>query len=1285
MLPRIVPTGNGQKRRLASLLIGLTIGAGSLLSGGLARAQAPVNLIKFAFDDAGPGNATPSDTSLGGVSFNLLMVNGANVISNYHGAAGSGVSGALNGNRALDFSSQTNQPGGSNPGAGTANGTGPVASITNSASLGFGTVTSFVATVWIKQNAMMALSGGAANLGPRIFVLNAGAPVDSGGSANSIGLKFQLANQLYFQLGADTVTVGPVFSGNVPTNKWLFLAIVYDGATAKFYSGSDTAVSQLMGTAASAGRVVNFGASASLAIGNRGGTQSRIRSFNGWIDDFRFYTNAGDASFVESVRQEAMGGAPIVTGFYPDGLMLQQGTNTLSFTANSPSGAWGPSVAITNVQVVLNGVEVSSQLVTSGPATNLSVSYSGLKLNRVTNTALVTVQDAKGLIGTAAVNFDTFSPTNFTWEAEEFDYTPDGVLGGQYFDNPVYSSSATANSYFGFDSVEGIDTHKGIGNPAMNATDYRSGAADASRTQTAQAAGELQRQKILDAITAGDANVVDHIVGNWASADWENYTKTFPAGNYNIYGRLSAGAGAATIRLDKVTSGQGTSTQTTSRLGTFTLSGSSDTTYQWTPLRDSFGNLAAVNLGGVNTVRMTTGGGANANFYMLVPANTNLPSITGVYPDGLVLFESTNKFVFTASSATTTISTNSIQLTLNGTNVSSSLVFSGSPTSWNVSYTGLLPSQSYTAIISVTDANGNTAGSTINIDTYNPLLVWEAEDFDFNGGSFIDNPVPTTSPATNSYYGQTGAEGIDEHAVAPYTGGSPNNYRPSDHIATTLITDAARQEFLSASAPDYNVGFLGNNSWQNYTRTFPAGTFNLYVRAARGDAGTVNITLDQITSGWGGANQLTRRVGNFALPGGGGWSAYKYVPLIDRFGNYANVVLGGTNTFRTTELLAVNVNFYMMVAARTDLARIDNVYPDGSQLRQATNTLSFIASSPTYGINTTNIHVTLNGLNISASLAFSGSASSWNVSYAGLLPSTNYTAVISVTDLHGTVATTTVTFDTFSPTNFTWEAEDFDFENGQFIDNPVPTSTDAPNSYFNKMSVPTVDEDYIAYSGNHLYRPSDLIATEVTSDNVQQRYIGAQQLNQDPTIVDYDIYNWTNSSWINYTRTYPSGNFRVYARLAGGNGAFNLQLAQVTSGWGTATQTTLDLGTFKGTGTSWTTWQWVPLVNTNTGQAVVLSLGGTNTFRMTADGNENVNFYTLVPVASPVSLTAARNGSNILVSFPTQTGFSYTVSYKNRLTDANWTILSTVSGDGTVKSVSDGLGQTSRFYLLSIQ
>jgi len=257
------------------------------------------------------------------------------------------------------------------------------------------------------------------------------------------------------------------------------------------------------------------------------------------------------------------------------------------------------------------------------------------------------------------------------------------------------------------------------------------------------------------------------------------------------------------------------------------------------------------------------------------------------------------------------------------------------------------------------------------------------------------------------------------------------------------------------------------------------------------------------------------------------------------------------DAFRTTESLAVNVNFYMLTPARTDLPRIDNVYPEGFILQESTNTLSFIASSPTYGINNTNIQVVLNGVNISSNLVFSGSTASWNVSYSGLLPNTAYTAVITVTDTHGQTATTTVRFDTFGASNFTWEAEDFDFDpslspvpsgtGNRYLDNPAPTTTTAAaNSYYGQVSDLGIDVAAIfgnQHPGTYIWRPSDYVVSEVGTDTARLRYLNAQQANVDPTIIDYDVAFWTNGAFINWTRTFPAGNFYVYGRLAGGNGA----------------------------------------------------------------------------------------------------------------------------------------------------
>jgi hypothetical protein len=291
-----------------------------------------------------------------------------------------------------------------------------------------------------------------------------------------------------------------------------------------------------------------------------------------------------------------------------------------------------------------------------------------------------------------------------------------------------------------------------------------------------------------------------------------------------------------------------------------------------------------------------------------------------------------------------------------------------------------------------------------------------------------------------------------------------------------------------------------------------------------------------------------------------------------------------------------------------------------------------------------------------------------------------------------------VNFTTFNPNNFTWEAEDYDFDPGsspvnpdpngkRYIDNPAPTSSAAANSYFGQTSALGIDVGTIfgdTHPGTYVYRSGDWISTEVTSDASRQKYLDAQQAALDPTIADYDI-NWLTNTFINYTRTFPSGSFYLYGRLSAGNGAFNLQCGQVTGGWGTTTPTAQYLGTFTGTGASFATWQWVPLVNTNTGLPVVLSLGGTNTFQMTGDFNENANFFMLVPVPQRVSLAASLSQGNILLSFPTQQGVNYQVEYKNALPGANWTPLTSLTGDGTTQVVRDPNNQGTRFYRLNIQ
>ena len=295
----------------------------------------PILQLEIPFNDL-PGTTTTSSTTNGAAaSVTLHMVNSSGNPADYHGAANSGAGNPVTGNRALDFSSNgANQPG--NP--------GPLVSVTN-VNFNFGSVTNFIASLWFKQNAMMN-----GNIGPRLFVLGDGDPGDTG-AANSIGVKFQTASQLYLQIGGTTISA--TFTNSLPTNTWIFIAAAYDGANATFYEGTETnAVSEIV--ADSVTTSINFGSTNALFIGNR---QDQNRSFDGWMDDFRFYTGVGDINFIDGIRQAEI--TPAALSFHngPNGItfgwpagFLQSASNVLGPWLDVSNSASPYSVLPTNPQ-----------------------------------------------------------------------------------------------------------------------------------------------------------------------------------------------------------------------------------------------------------------------------------------------------------------------------------------------------------------------------------------------------------------------------------------------------------------------------------------------------------------------------------------------------------------------------------------------------------------------------------------------------------------------------------------------------------------------------------------------------------------------------------------------------------------------------------------------------------------------------------------------------------------------------------------------------------------------
>lgn len=1195
----------------------------------MSSLQAQTLKVRMPLNDAGPGTTTSSDTSGGGASLTMQLLNFAGVGTDYHGAVGSGVAGF---GRALDFSSNTNL------GTAGANLSGGVAQATSQAGLGFGSVSSFSAAVWFKLDSMFTNNQ---NHGGRVFILGSSSASDIG-QVNALTFHFQNQTQLQFRINTNTIFVN--FASPVPTNTWLFFALTYDGSAANVYMGTEsTAATNYPSTNdLTSAQTLNFGSAGNLYIGNR---PDRARGVDGWLSDFRFYTGTGDVSFIEGIRKAS---APVgISNIYPDGLKLFESSSQLTFNANSVFGIDPSGIAVT-----VNGSNVTSGLVVGGTPTLRSVSYTGLPVNLPNSVNVaITVTDSAGYTGRKTASYDSLSSTNFTWEAEDYDHD-----GGQFIDNPQ------PDAYAGLSGDPSIDyndiNHVGLSPYRPYDTMFSTNAYDLPRP------------------AYDNTGNTDYKLGQFAAGEWVNWTRTFPAGVYNVYVRAANNSGVTRMpTLSVVTNGWGTVSQLTRTLGTFTVPNTGGWyTFTYVPLKDNNNNLVKVDFGGkTNTLQWTSDGSCDVNFFLIYPADTTLPTVTGVYPDGSTMFQYTNKLTFTVSSAAG-INTNSVSVLLTVTNLvqhksltltaTNGLVFSGYPTNWNVAYNGLISNAQYTVQITINDANNNTASTSKQFGTYLPSYTWEGEDYDYNGGSFIDNPQ------TNAYSGFLGIDGIDDHNVST---GADTVYRAGDGIGTETTSDVPRAGYVGSSTyVDYDVGYFASGEWVNYTRTYPAGTYNIFLRAAEGNATATTPTLSLVTNGWGTTNQGLALLGSFNAVPTGGWQNFTWMPLRDAAGNVVQFKSNGTtNTLRLSSVGDVNVNFLMLLPAETNLPFLSGVTPNGQSLYQPTNTLSFSAGSPA-GVATNNVVVTLNGVTVAASnLVFSGSSTSWTVTCPWLQPNMGYTAVITVTDANGNSCSSTVQIGTYSPAYYTWEGEDYDFNGGSFIDNPQT------NAYAGKSGIAEVDFHDTPTTNDYRYYRPDFYNTGASGDLPRPQYANSG-------LTDYCVNYFTTNEWLNYTRTFPAGEYNIVGRFAnGGTVSRTMTLSTVTGGWGTANQTTAALGYFNVPITgSWQTYGWFPLVDTN-GNKVSQILGGTNTLHLSTVGDVNLNFFTLVPV---LKLHVAVSGNNAALTYPSQSGFKYQVEYKNHLTDSAWTPLgSSVPGDGTQKLVPDPLGVGTRFYRVRVQ
>lgn len=303
-----------------------------------------------------------------------------------------------------------------------------------------------------------------------------------------------------------------------------------------------------------------------------------------------------------------------------------------------------------------------------------------------------------------------------------------------------------------------------------------------------------------------------------------------------------------------------------------------------------------------------------------------------------------------------------------------------------------------------------------------------------------------------------------------------------------------------------------------------------------------------------------------------------------------------------------------------------------------------------------NIKVVLNGVDYSAALEVTGTEKEWTVVLKTLQENRVYTGEVLVRGSGGGTLTGLLSFNTFSNNNPTFEAEEWNFDRGGFINNPgLPF---AGNDYFNTGSgMDTEGIDFHELSAEFDLN-NDLALRYPGVGNMPNTVpntneAGRAKYANDPD-ADFSVNNTEPGEWLNYTRNFTIGDANIYLRASGGS--FEVQLDRVTSSAKQANQTTQKLGSFKSQAGGG--YGWVPLTS-DTGVLQALTLSGETTLRATiVSGNPVLNFFMMTPAVE------------VVTPGPTET------TLVAKLAGGQLTI--TWDGGGTLQSTSDlGSGQWS--------
>ena len=425
----------------------------------------------------------------------------------------------------------------------------------------------------------------------------------------------------------------------------------------------------------------------------------------------------------------------------------------------------------------------------------------------------------------------------------------------------------------------------------------------------------------------GDTDLTVNYKLGWMGDFWGNYTRKVPAGVYTAYAALSidnSNADAMKATFQQVTEGVGTSSQTLAPLGTFVGRGNGAwSSNELSPLKDAEGNPKVFKIKNAQTTFRVTATSGDFDWFVLVPVTTAPPQLVNKEPKDLLFPVDRNAVIkWNFEDYSTKVNTSSVALKVNGTAAPAAEVTVakvGDITTVSYDPAALFDiGKTYTYELTYKDTAGTSFTKTGSwIAHYMPaspenMFLVEAEDFNTGGGQVIPaaNSMPYLGDAYNGLaavagtdYDRTDTEGSGDIYRLGETPNIPMSQQ-NDENGTVRARDAAGNPTWVVTN-NYRLGWAGGGRWMDYTRTIPAGQYQVWASVGYGETPSTAVrcmvNLSKVTSDPTQGSQTTEAVGFIRGSATGGWGINTLQPLRatdSASGDALVLTVGGTTTFR---------------------------------------------------------------------------------------------------------------------------------------------------------------------------------------------------------------------------------------------------------------------------------------------------------------------------------------------------------------------------------------------------